>query len=252
MSGLNKMAKENGRELLKVAQPPLSDRIRGWASIVDVLLASTNVTSSIAMLYGATISIFTLFVARDVSFASVSRQAVVQAYAWPPHTSFRSPRNKCNCKSGRQPSYRPVACKLRCGGGTVGDDISQRRHSTSSLSMTQPDSSGGEVVVVVKNNAKYHLIWSAGFWKKMTISTILLLILQSALKRSTYALELIALPLHACHGRILPSVILPLLSSSCCAIQLIINALSGWGCAGFNAYLGKLNFVAIVISLLWV
>lgn len=164
---------------------------------------------------------------------------------------FRSPRNKCNCTSGMQPSSK-VVCKLRCGGGTVGDDISQRRHSTSSLSMTQPDSSGGEVVVVVKNNAKYHLIWSAGFWKKMTISTILLLILQSALKRSTYALELIALPLHACHGRILPSVILPLLSSSCCAIQLIINALSGWGCAGFNAYLGKLNFVAIVISLLWV
>ena len=212
------------------------------------MCCSPTIVTSIAMLYGATISILTLFVARDVPFASVSRAAVVQAaYARPPHTSFRSPRNKCNCTSGMQPSY------ILSGGGTVGDDISQRRHSTSSLSMTQSDSSGGEVVVVVKNNAKYHLIWSAGFWKKMTISTILLLILQSALKRSmSDALEHISLPLHACHGRIFPSVILPLLSSSCCAIQLIINALSGWGCAGFNSYLGKLNFVGIVIVLLWV
>ena len=51
----------------------------------------------------------------------------------------------------------------------------------------------------------------------------------------------------ACHvpstkgwqGVLSSSVVLPLLSSSCCAIQLIINALSGWGCAGFNTILGK-------------
>ncbi|KAL3808344.1 hypothetical protein ACHAXA_007628 [Cyclostephanos tholiformis] len=44
------------------------------------------------------------------------------------------------------------------------------------------------------------------------------------------------------------SIGLPLLSSSCCAIQLMMNALTGWGCAGFNSYLGP--FRPTLLSLL--
>jgi copper chaperone CopZ len=48
---------------------------------------------------------------------------------------------------------------------------------------------------------------------------------------------------------ILQLVILPLLSSACCGIQLVINALVGaGGCAGFNKYLGPLRpyFLALL------
>jgi copper chaperone CopZ len=50
-------------------------------------------------------------------------------------------------------------------------------------------------------------------------------------------------------GFILQLVILPLLSSACCGIQLLINALVGaGGCAGFNKYLGPLRpyFLALL------
>jgi copper chaperone CopZ len=50
-------------------------------------------------------------------------------------------------------------------------------------------------------------------------------------------------------GFILQLVFLPLLSSACCGIQLVINALVGaGGCAGFNKYLGPLRpyFLALL------
>jgi hypothetical protein len=42
-------------------------------------------------------------------------------------------------------------------------------------------------------------------------------------------------------ARIVQNVVLPLLSSACCAIQLIINAVAAGGCAGFNKRLGPLR-----------
>ena len=58
--------------------------------------------------------------------------------------------------------------------------------------------------------------------------------------------------LHACHGQSSPtySIALSLLSSSCCAIQLIIHALTGWGCAGFNSYLGPIRPILLPLLLL--
>eukprot|EP00579_Thalassiosira_antarctica_P027299 CAMPEP_0202026346 /NCGR_PEP_ID=MMETSP0905-20130828/58659_1 /ASSEMBLY_ACC=CAM_ASM_000554 /TAXON_ID=420261 /ORGANISM="Thalassiosira antarctica, Strain CCMP982" /LENGTH=222 /DNA_ID=CAMNT_0048589533 /DNA_START=321 /DNA_END=986 /DNA_ORIENTATION=- len=84
-------------------------------------------------------------------------------------------------------------------------------------------------------------------------------IVQYTLKKNTVNLEKLLFAhdnLHACHGqpnafqRIFPTaVLLPLLSSSCCAIQLIINALSGWGCAGFNTYLGPIRPILLPMLL---
>jgi len=45
------------------------------------------------------------------------------------------------------------------------------------------------------------------------------------------------------------NILLPLLSSSCCSIQLIINAITGLGCAGFNTLLGPLRsyFMSVLL-----
>lgn len=51
------------------------------------------------------------------------------------------------------------------------------------------------------------------------------------------------------------NIVLPLLSSACCSIQLIINAFaSAGGCAGFNSYLGPLRpyFVSFLIYLTFI
>ncbi len=101
------------------------------------------------------------------------------------------------------------------------------------------------------NNDKYHLIWSPNFWKKMILSMAGWWALQYALTK----ISSISAQGMACHAPntkgwqsvLSSSVVLPLLSSSCCAIQLIINALSGWGCAGFNTFLGK----GSVLSCAW-
>ena len=94
-------------------------------------------------------------------------------------------------------------------------------------------------IAVAKAHLKYHLIWSPNFWKKAVVSTIIILLLDKRI------------PLYfakPCHQSRITAVALPLLSSSCCAIQLLINAVSGWGCAGFNSVLGPVR--PILLSLL--
>mmetsp|Transcript_19418 Transcript_19418/g.40569 ORF Transcript_19418/g.40569 Transcript_19418/m.40569 type:complete len:395 (+) Transcript_19418:313-1497(+) len=92
---------------------------------------------------------------------------------------------------------------------------------------------------------KYHLIWSPKFLKKMMLGAVVWMFLLSKVVQSKY------LPLNEMFhrltclenagGYISTAVILPLLSSSCCAIQLMINIVSGLGCAGFNKYLGPIR-----------
>lgn len=94
-------------------------------------------------------------------------------------------------------------------------------------------------IAVAKANSKYHLIWSPNFWKKAVVSTIIIMLLDKRI------------PLYfakPCHQSRITAVALPLLSSSCCAIQLLINAVLGWGCAGFNSVLGPVR--PILLSLL--
>ncbi|KAL7539213.1 hypothetical protein ACHAXR_010881 [Thalassiosira sp. AJA248-18] len=205
--------------------------------------------------------ILALFVVHDVGLAltsSAGAATIAQAYARPPSYVSRSPpnreENKCSCFDRKQP-YNLASCKLRCGG--INDIILQPRHATY-LSMTRTKNDTDEVV---KNNAKYHLIWSQHFLKKMAISAILWCFVQYLFKKNTTSLEKVLFSHeHTCHGqsittfnrfqRAVPTaVVLPLLSSSCCAIQLMINALSGWGCAGFNTYLGPIRPILLPILL---
>jgi copper chaperone CopZ len=106
--------------------------------------------------------------------------------------------------------------------------------------ISNADQSSNIAVANANNNSiKYHLIWSQNFWKKTVVSTIIILLVDKRI------------PLYfakPCHQTRITAVALPLLSSSCCAIQLLINALSGWGCAGFNSILGPVR--PILLSLL--
>ena len=95
---------------------------------------------------------------------------------------------------------------------------------------------------------KYHLIWSPGFWKKLLLSIVFWLSLETI--QSKLDITSVSYRYNAfCHDNTSQAspfrLILPLLSSSCCAIQLIINAISGLGCAGFNTYLGEFRCFVI-------
>lgn len=83
------------------------------------------------------------------------------------------------------------------------------------------------------NYNNYHLIVSRGNWEKMVLSTAILSILHQTIpKLSRYRL-LIPSQL----SFIFSDMLLPLLASACCVLQLLLNLLAV-GCAGFNTLLG--------------
>jgi len=94
---------------------------------------------------------------------------------------------------------------------------------------------------------KYHLIWSPSFWKKAAVSTIIYKSIQLLADKNN--LSTVG-RISSCHQSKITALVLPLLSSSCCAVQLIINALSGWGCAGFNTILGPVRPLLLPLLLL--
>lgn len=228
-----------------------------------------TISSNRSIVNSIAIFITTVLFLRDISAAVPSRAgsvAIVHAYASarPPSYVSRSTNRdtqKCSCLAMNQ-SHR-MACELRCGGITnhnnQGPSLPRR---TTSLFVSK--SSDG---THVKNSAQNNLIWSPKFWKKLLISTTIWFVIDYTSKKYAPNLEKMFLFSHdlpACHQgvepvasslntfrKVLPTAaVLPLLSSSCCAIQLIINALSGWGCAGFNTYLGPIRPILLPIMLL--
>ena len=189
--------------------------------------------------------------------------ATVVAYAKPPPSSFcrlRPTTTSCQskiCDDDGKGLYRLrttnaglALFEQRRGGATNSNLSIPKRRTTSLFSSKSEDvivanSSPIDEAERVQTSAKYHLIWSRNFWKKLVLSMAGWWILQySLIKISSTVAGVEGM---ACHvpstkgwqGVLSSSVVLPLLSSSCCAIQLIINALSGWGCAGFNKFLSK-------------
>jgi len=106
----------------------------------------------------------------------------------------------------------------------------------------------------INSRSKYHLIWSPTFWYKFIISSVMWLVIQHALINSmSSSLEKILFSQSSCNTEtttLATVIILPLLSSSCCAIQLIINALTGFGCLGFNRLLGPIRPLILPLLLL--
>lgn len=95
----------------------------------------------------------------------------------------------------------------------------------------------------------YYLIWSPGMLQKTLISLAVLVSARLTCHSSFDKLgPLLASP--SIFTVIFNSVVMPLLSSACCGIQLIINAMVGvGGCAGFNKWLGPLRpyFLAVLL-----
>jgi len=198
----------------------------------------------------STSSIFTvLFILTLHIFAG---SVTVVAYAKPPSpTCPRPATTRCQHKICRSTTNdakdschrinsRLALFDLRYGGMAKNILSIPNRRPTSLFS----SKSEGDVIAIddggqVKNNAKYHLIWSQNFWKKMVLSMAGWWLLQYTVIKIISRISVDGMPCHVPTSERWQGVVLPLLSSSCCAIQLVINAISGWGCAGFNTYLGK-------------
>jgi hypothetical protein len=79
----------------------------------------------------------------------------------------------------------------------------------------------------------YHLLWSPQFGTKVVVTTGALWIAQMMLGSKT-------IPLPGSVASLFDNLLLPLLASACCLLQLGLNVLAV-GCAGFNTILGPLR-----------
>jgi hypothetical protein len=89
--------------------------------------------------------------------------------------------------------------------------------------------------------ANYHLIWSPKVWQKMAVATLSLSITLRSVPDSNFLTESV----------IFQTFLLPTFASACCWIQLLLNATTAMGCAGFNTYLGPLRpyFLSLLVYL---
>ena len=98
--------------------------------------------------------------------------------------------------------------------------------------------------------SQYHLIYSPGVPGQILLSTILIHFLKRTIGMSKYGL-----PRPKGQMSILYDwIVLPLLSSACCAIQLFVNAVfASVGCVGFNTVLGPIRpfFLAWLLHTTW-
>merc|ERR1712099_132214 len=92
-----------------------------------------------------------------------------------------------------------------------------------------------------------HLIWEPGFMRRFGVS---LICLGAASGLATQSLSIVLTKATvSASAKFLPFV-MGLLSSSCCALQLLLNALS-LGCGGFNNWLGPIRpqLLALTVGL---
>eukprot|EP00934_Nitzschia_sp_Nitz4_P004858 Nitzschia sp. Nitz4//scaffold38_size140716//91213//91983//NITZ4_003152-RA/size140716-processed-gene-0.40-mRNA-1//1//CDS//3329550093//4848//frame0 len=108
-------------------------------------------------------------------------------------------------------------------------------------------------------SSSYALVWSPGFIQKFGIASAGLLALHftgmnDSLGRSLFAIlqRFTSIRKGGIVAATMPNVILPLLSSACCLLQILINiSVGASGCAGFNTYLGPIRpgFLALFLYL---
>ena len=129
---------------------------------------------------------------------------------------------------------------------------SPNRPASVALTLSRGGASSGSDTPRASVVRSYYVLWSPGVFKKTLYSLIALMIFRLATTpfQSQFT-KLIDKTTPSPLSFILQLVVLPLLSSACCGIQLLINALVGaGGCAGFNKYLGPLRpyFLALLFS----
>ena len=93
-----------------------------------------------------------------------------------------------------------------------------------------------------------HLIWQPGFGQRFLVACVTFAAVSVVAPPSVSGTRIWRPVLQRAAGRIDSWILLGLASSSCCALQLIINATMAIGCAGFNTVLGPLRPIFLGIS----
>jgi len=126
------------------------------------------------------------------------------------------------------------------------------------------DASNAEVAIggFSKISSQYYLLSTTTVWKQIFFTSAALFIIRIAISRFLPDAIIKKLPCHSSNYMSsfkidfnnlfakFGSYLLPLLSSSCCAIQILLNVLAGGvGCVGFNSVLGPLRpyFISLLI-----
>lgn len=176
---------------------------------------------------------------------NVTTRMRVRRKSGSPQSVLRQPRGGSNTLV--------LSSRILGGPEATGDDgdsnISDASNAASSIGFS-------------KISSQYYLLSSTVIWKKILFSTTALFILRNAISRFLPEAIILKSPCHS-SNYLSPSKIsfndalakcwsylLPLLSSSCCAIQLLLNVLAGGvGCVGFNSVLGPLRpyFLSLLI-----
>lgn len=99
----------------------------------------------------------------------------------------------------------------------------------------------------------YHLVWSPGVLKQVALVSGTLLSARFLIQLSGATMEPLLHLLSSMHPSfrsVESDMVLPLLASSCCMLQLLINIVVG-GCAGFNTILGPIRpfFLSLLVYL---
>jgi copper chaperone CopZ len=112
--------------------------------------------------------------------------------------------------------------------------------------------------IPIRASEAYYLVWSPSFFQKLAIATTLL----AVVRRIGWDQRLFGLLAGVGGGLrwvppgLVPNFVWPLLTSSCCAIQLLFNVVSvavmgaGAGCLGFNTILGPIRpyLLAVMVA----
>lgn len=179
--------------------------------------------------------------------STIDLTIIVQAFAipTPSHSHIISHHHNKYTYPQHEKQQNKFLHKFRSGGNKNNNIISTSKNKdtvgnkpgTSTSLFQSSSSSSSNNILEGKNSIKSYLIWSPKFIFRMVKSAILIYLIQKYNTKITNFFSTTP----SCHSPSVTAVVLPLLSSSCCAIQLLINALSGWGCAGFNTYLGPVR-----------
>jgi copper chaperone CopZ len=108
------------------------------------------------------------------------------------------------------------------------------------------------------NTDSYHLLWSPGSLRKLLVGTTTLFLAHSlgnafVWTSNTYGMNHLTQDCHSTIKSVTINVVVPLLASACCLLQLAMNVLS-IGCAGFNKILGPLRpyFMSFLLYLTFI
>ena len=132
------------------------------------------------------------------------------------------------------------------GGSGASDSIEQPR---------QPAAIETKPTPFLGLSEAYYLVWSPGFLRKLAVATSILAVVRR-FGWDHRLLDAFAGNLGWLPPGLVSNIVLPLLSSSCCAIQMAVNAVSvavmgaGAGCLGFNTVLGPVRpyLMAVMIA----